>query len=107
MWDWSAEETIVDTAPDTNLPTGAPSQPTGLTLTSGTAALFVAGDGTVHSRIRVVCTLAADQFVFRHEVQFKKTADTNWLPAPVAPSGQNRVFISPVEDGVQYDVRVR
>ncbi len=108
VFDWaSGEETSVDPAPNTTLPdpfTVAP--PTGLTLTSGSAALFLKADGTVVSRIKVAWTASVDAFVETYEVQFKKTAASVYEPA-TAPGGNLLTFIWDVEDGAQYDVRVR
>lgn len=112
VFDWnSGEETAVDPAPNTTLPdpfTVAP--PTGLTLTSGTAALFLKADGTVVSRIKASWTAPADSFVAeggRVELQFKKAVDAFWVVAIVLPGAAIDHLIFDVEDGVSYDVRVR
>lgn len=112
VYDWnSGEETTVDPAPNTNLPdpfTVAP--PTGLTITSGSAALFLKKDGTVMSRINVAWTAPADQFVTQGgkiEVQFKKSADSDWTQLAAVPGDAVETFIWDVEDGVAYDLRVR
>lgn len=112
VYDWaSGEETTVDPAPNTTLPdpfTAAP--PTELTLTSGTAALFLKGDGTVLSRIKASWTAPADQFVVsggRIEVQFKKSADVDWQAAGLFPGDVIEAFVWEVEDGIAYDLRAR
>ena len=105
-----ADEIVLDPAPDTNLPDPFNAvAPTGLTLTSGTAALFLKADGTVISRIKVSWTASADTFVKNYEVQFRPSHESptpDWQPA-TPPGGQTGTFVWDVEDGLAYDVRVR
>jgi hypothetical protein len=108
---WSSDETIIDPAPDTNLPNPfTVAAPTGLALASGTNELFVAGDGSVVSRIKASWTALTDAFVTgggRIQVQFKPSADSDWQDAEPADGAATQTFIAPVEDGTAYDVRVR
>ena len=105
-----ADEIVLDPAPDTNLPDPFNAvAPTGLTLTSGTAALFLKADGTVISRIKASWTASADTFVNNYEVQFRPSNESptpDWQPA-TPPGGQTSTFVWDVEDGLAYDVRVR
>ena len=105
-----ADEIVLDPAPDTNLPDPFTAvAPTGLTLTSGTAALFLKADGTVISRIKASWTASADTFVKNYEVQFRPSNESptpDWQPA-TPPGGQTSTFVWDVEDGLAYDVRVR
>ena len=105
-----ADEIVLDPAPDTNLPDPFTAvAPTGLTLTSGTAALFLKADGTVISRIKASWTASADTFVKNYEVQFRPSNESptpDWQPA-TPPGGQTGTFVWDVEDGLAYDVRVR
>ena len=107
-WDPDADATIVDLTPNTNLP-GAfdVAAPTDLVLASGTAELLPMGEGSVVSRVRASWTAADDAFVRGYEVQFKKSADTNWSLGPVTSEDETEAHVSEVEDGVAYDVRVR
>jgi hypothetical protein len=109
VWDWnSGEQVAFDSAPDTDLPDPfADLTPINLALSSGTADLFVAGDGTVVSRIRATWDLLDNGLLDRFEVEFKRSADTPWQRASDAPADAEEAFISPVDDGVNYDVRVR
>lgn len=112
VFDWSSgEETQVDPAPDTNLPDPfTVAAIAGLTLSSGTGDLFVAGDGSVVSRIKASWTAVADLYVTsggRIQVQFKPSADSDWQDAEPADGASTQTFIAPVEDGTAYDVRVR
>ncbi len=110
-WNPEIDEITLDPAPDTNLPdpfTVAP--PTGLTLTSGSAALFRKKDGTVVSRIWAAWTAPADQFVTnggKIEVQFRRSDDTDWTQLAPLPGDVVETFVWEVEDGADYDVRVR
>ncbi len=106
-YDANTEETTVDPAPNTNLPdVFNVTAPTDLVLTSGSSALFLKQDGTVVSRIKAEWTASTDAFVESYEVQFKKTPDTEWQPA-TAPGEGTLTFIWDVQDGANYDVRVR
>lgn len=107
VFDWnSGEETVVDPAPNTNLPNPFfVEPPTSLMLASGTNQLLINTDGTIVSRILVTWTAPVDSFVERIEVQAKKNLDADWEPVPDTTLA--RAIISPVEDGTAYDVRVR
>lgn len=109
VYDWnSGEETTVDTAPNTNLPDPFTIQlPTSFSVSSGTADLFVAGDGTVMSRIKATWTDSVDGFLAYHVIEHKKSTDSKWIPIPNISSGTEQAFISPVEDGVSYDIRIK
>lgn len=112
VFDWSSgEETAVDPAPDTNLPDPfTVAAISGLALSSGTSDLFVAGDGSVFSRIKASWTAPTDRFVSeggRILVQFKRSADSEWQDASPLVGGAAQTYLSPVDDGVAYDVRVR
>lgn len=109
VFDWaSSEESSVDAAPDTDLPNPfAVSAPTSLALSSGTSQLFVAGDGTVFSRIKATWTDSVDGFATHNIVEYKKSAETKWIPLPDVAIGVQQAFIAPVDDGVSYDVRVK
>lgn len=107
-FDETTEESTFDPAPDTNLPSSLSiAAPTGLTVTSGTAELFLKSDGTVVSRIKASWTASVDAFVDRYEVQFKKSAAVTFEQASVTQHPTVESFIWEVEDGVDYDVRVR
>jgi len=112
VYDWnSGEETIVDPAPDTNMPDAFNvATPTGLTLTSGASTLFIKADGTVVSRILASWTAAGDFMVNEYEIQIKKSADpdvaASWSHFSVR-EGKLFIYLSAVQDNVDYDVRVR
>jgi len=112
MWSWSAEETLQDLAPNTNLPSpfDTVSPPTSLVLASGTAQLDTRLDGTIFSRINASWTAPTDGFVTnggKIELQYKKSADSTWLSAPAIDPAITEAFLLDVADGVSYDVRVR
>lgn len=106
----AGEQTLVNSSPDSALPTpftvGAI---TGLALTS-TGEQLLDLDGTVIPRIKVTWDAVTDEFVKsggRIEVQFKKSADSTWLPSAYALGADTSTYIHGVQDGVNYDVRVR
>lgn len=109
-FDWNkGEETTFDHAVNTTLPdlttAGAPSN---LVLNSGTGELFVNGDGTVVTRIRATWTAAQDTFVNFYEIQARNiTTGEDYTTVIIVSSDITETFISPVEDGEDYDVRIR
>lgn len=113
VFDWnSGNETTVDVAPNTNLP--SPTNvaiPTNLVLSSGTNDLFIREDGTIFSRIKVSWTAPVDGYVTAGggyiEVQFKQSSNVDWLPWQLVPGDLTSTYILDVQDGVNYDVRIR
>lgn len=95
--------------PDTNLPDpNTVIAPTALSLASGTLHLLIGTDGTVISRIRAQWVAPPDIFVIGYETEWKKTSEATWRPGPATSSRTSvEVYISPVDDGAAYDVRVR
>lgn len=107
-YDWSSgEETAIDPAPNTNLPDPFTVGSVGsLDCDSGTAHLLATGDGGVTSRIYVTWTAVASGYLREYEVEYKKAADSVYVPSATVRSGTS-TYLAPVEDGVAYDVRVR
>ena len=107
----SAEETVSSVAPSTNLPTPfkvAP--PTGLTLASGTAYLYLNSDGTVVSPIHLSWAAPTDAFVTSGgniEIQYRKNGTSVWMPGGFAQGSATSANIVGPQDGVAYDVRIR
>lgn len=107
--DWNGgAETLVDLAPDTFLP--SPSQVQAidsLTVASGTAQLLRNGDGTIITRAQLTWPVSTDPFKDTIEIEFKKSADSDWQRAPSADAESTTAFIANVQDGIEYDFRVR
>lgn len=80
--------------------------PTVLGLTSGSADLLLGADGTVISRIRVTWVHAVEPSPGGYEVQWKRSSDADY-ESRMVPRTENATYLSPVEDGAAYDVRVR
>lgn len=97
------------TPPNTNLPDPyTVSAPTGLTLTSDGTTLIHAGDGVFDNRIKATITASTGAYVSGNEFQYKKTADSGWIPAGITTSRDDvTVYIDNVIPGVSYDVRAR
>lgn len=108
VWDWASDETIVDLAPNTNLLDGA-DVPTPAAPTLSTSN-FLQTDGTVTPRLKLelpapsAVQVSHGGFV---EIEFKKTADTTWIPWNIAPGNTTVDYITDVLVGVSYDVRIR
>lgn len=81
--------------------------PTSVTLASGGAELLLNGDGTVVPRIHLDWNASSDPRVLAYEIQFKLASSAVWQTAPLAIGGITEAWLSPVTDGVAYDVRVR
>ena len=106
-WDPDVDGVVPDVTPPIKHLASNPEPPSDPVITSGSADLFVAGDGTVHSRIRAVWAAAPDVSVTSYLVQTKKTAEATYDSVGPVTADQTETFISPVEDGIAYDVRIR
>jgi hypothetical protein len=111
VWTWSAEETTVDPAPDTDLPNPFNvTALTGLTLDSQETQLVRGANGRIVTRIKASWDLHSDEFVKeggKIEVQYKKSSDSTWNPPQTLPGNATFAFITDVDDRETYDVRVR
>ena len=112
VWDWNdGEETEIDLAPNTNLPDPREvAAPTSLLLESGTDEIFTQVDGTVIPRIKATWTLPADTFVQSGgyiRTEFKRTADTEWIPWTLVRGDVVEEYFTDVESGVNYSIRIR
>lgn len=106
------DDTSADPAPNTDSqsPLEAPEPPTSLSLSSGTTELLLGSDGTIISRILAEWTMPADPYVTsggRIEVQYKPSAEADWITAATVLGDDEFTYIAPVEDAVDYDVRIR
>jgi hypothetical protein len=110
VYDWnSGEETTVDPAPDTNFPNpfDVPA-PTGATVISDQSDnLFFSGDGTLLTRLKVEWVNPPGPYFDHIETQFKLTVGSEWHDGPDVVNSNEHVFLGPVTDGAQYDVRLR
>lgn len=112
IWSWNnGEETTVDIAPNSDLPSLSSVQAlTGLTLSSGTDELYIRSDGTVFTRIKVAWTETTDAYVLSGgyiEIQYKESSHGTFVYANTVPGDQSNAWILDVHDGVDYDVRIR
>jgi hypothetical protein len=109
VYDWSAEETSQDPAPDTNLPDPSTvANPTGLTVATQT---YVTQSGDVISQVGLTWNAPADIFVTsggQIEVQWKFAASATWRPSFTVPGIQTFVTIPALLDlGDLIDVQLR
>jgi hypothetical protein len=81
----------------------------GLTLASGTSELLRLADGSVISRIRVGWTAPTEVYAQKGqvEVQTQATTDLGWSPVDIVAAELGVAWVSPVQDGASYNVRIR
>lgn len=111
-YDWDGGEARgIDAAPDTNLPdpftVGPPQE---VAAASGTDHLLLAGDGTVVSRVRLTWAASTNAFVLsggQAQTQFKKQSETQWQDGPTTPGDATQTYLTGVDDGEAYQLRVR
>jgi len=101
-------QTLQPASPATSLPNPNPAPPTRLQAFSGTAQLFIAGDGTVVSRVLVTWDPSTNIFVRAGgsvRVQWQRQGDTIWNEAQLRGDA-TQIFLQPVQDGQAYYIRV-
>ena len=81
----------------------------GLMLASGTSELLRLADGSVISRIRVGWTAPTEVYAQKGqvEVQTQATTDLGWSPVDIVAAELGVAWVSPVQDGASYNVRIR
>src|SRR4030065_2704222 len=96
VYDWnSGEETLIDLAPNTNLPNpNVIDKPENLTAASGTQHLYLRNDGTVFSRVQLTWTPTTDANGLSDgffEIEYRKQASLvgDWAKHPPAPAGKS------------------
>lgn len=109
IYDWnSGEETGVDPAPNSSLPNPfIVANPTGVTVSTKS---YLTDTNTTISRILIEWTAAADAFVTsggRYELQFKRSSESDWEPSWFVDGELEMSSTPPVEDAVNYDIRIR
>ena len=104
----TSEETLLDPAPNTNLPSPFTQNqpPSNLQLASGNDALRVSGTGTVDVRIQVNWDAPINSFTLFYELEYKESTQSLYQSVVVS-SASTQYFIHGVTEGVNYDVRVR
>lgn len=91
--------------PGTSLPNPADiSDPQNLTLSSGEDALLVTSDGTLVPRIYAEWEAPDEGTLAEYEVRWRESSGGGWQARAVGRPG---MYISPVTEGVNYDVSVR
>jgi hypothetical protein len=112
VYDWnSGLETQYDLATNSSLPNPYIVETvSGFTLSSGTNDLYLSGDGTVVTRIKTSWTPLSDGFVSSAgniEISWKLSSSGVWNAPISIPGSSSNYYILDVQDGVQYDVRIR
>lgn len=110
-WDETSDEGTVNVPISLQLPDPTSvTAPTSFTLASGTSHLYVRQDGTVFSRIYASWTAPDDPYVTnggKIQVQYKQSASGTWLNVTALEGDATETYILDVEDGEDYDVRIR
>lgn len=100
VYDWSAEETAIDYAPNTNLPDPFTVNPPGIAISDD---LQVVNQQVF--TVLIVDVTGENTFQDSYEVQAKLSTDTEWIN--LGRASGNRFELPNVIDGVSYDVRAR
>ncbi|MGO4326728.1 phage tail protein [Cupriavidus sp. 2TAF22] len=112
VYDWNyGNATLVDPAPDTNLPNPFKVELVGqIGMDSGEDQLLLSQTGTVVSRILVTWPPPAESTLLQRgsvEVQYRRLQDAEWTSLQPMSAGTTRTYLTPVEDGGYYYVRAR
>lgn len=110
-YDWTAgdDATVIDAAPDTNLPNplSKPVVPTGVAFSS--RAVAGTGSATIYM-LALEWTQHTDAFVVeggRMEMQFKKSSESAYLPSFFVNGDQTASDVVASSINVSYDLRIR
>lgn len=111
VYNWNyGDATVNDPAPDTNLPNPFAVENVGqIFIDSGEQHLIVTDSGVVVSRAYVTWPAPREQSLEqlgRVELQYRRW-DTDWMTLTTLAADATSVYISPVEDGIAYQVRAR
>lgn len=106
-FDYATDEVNVPAPPSSQLPNPfkKPLPPASLTLSSGTNELFVAGEGTVITRIKATIGASPDGYANNYSIRWKRSADSVWQ-SQLVRADTTEHYINAVDDGVSYDVSV-
>lgn len=106
VYDWNyGQATKHDPAPDTLLPDpGAVGPVTNINVESGNAAMVIAGDGSLLTRMMVSWTSPDSGFIVRYEIEYIRIGDTSWQSTV---SIDTSTAIGPVAALERYNLRVR
>lgn len=101
------DETVVDPAPNTNLPDPfSISNATGLTTTSSSATMIQTGDGTIQPTIHVSWTAAASVNVIGYELRWERFLGQYEYMTLLGREVTSAVIYGVVEDS-DYEVQIR
>lgn len=109
MWSWAqaTDELAKPPGPINTLPRADDiDPPSSFAVTSGTATLGTAGDGTQFARGKLAWTAPSDAYLRGYEVAWKKAADSNW-ESNIFDAPQDEYFVEPLISPVDYDFAIR
>ncbi len=107
-WTGSTDATVIDAAPDTNLPNplAKPSVPTGVAFNSR----ITAGTASNSYNLALSWTQHTDAFVVNGglmEIQYKLSSDTDWRQSFTVDGDQITADVLSSSINVNYDLRIR
>lgn len=101
VFDWnSGNETIVDPAPDTNLPNPFTARPPGYPTLTET---LYSSPGGIKSRMNLTWAVSNDAFTRYYQAEYKLTTESSWNTLLTM---SNSAFVDDVAPG-KYDLRVK
>lgn len=108
-WTGSSDATVLDAAPDTNLPNplAKPSVPTGVAFSS--RAVAATGSTTLYMLV-LEWSQHTDAFVIHGgllEIQFKKSSESDWLPSFFVAGDITTSDVTSSSINTNYDLRIR
>lgn len=109
VYDWNnGEETIVDPAPDTNLPNPLQvNPPTGLAVVPREVRT---ANGDLTYEFEITWTAPTNIFVInggKYEVGFRKSSETVFRTSYDAKDDDEQITVKQIDPGINYDCRVR
>lgn len=110
-YNWNfGQATVVDPAPDTNIPSIVPPMVGPLTVASGAGNALITGDGTQLVRLRVSWPAIGNEYVRnggRVEIRYRRTDETEWADGGVVAGIETTAYVSGVSQRVFYLVQAR
>ena len=112
VWDWDYTKTqaAVET-PNVNVQVNLTVESLqNIVVTSGTDSLLINNDGTITSRIKVTWDKVTSTYVQYGgfiEWQYRATGAAEWITSPRVSGNSTEAYLSPVIDGVTYEIRGR
>ena len=108
VYEWSVTEelSILDVPQVSINSSTVPVAPTSVTLTSSAATEVISTSGIVQPRIQVSWDTPLDTYATQIFIQYQLATDVGWTSGGAVDVSLNSAFISPVQIGSVYNVRI-